>query len=113
VGVKRILFVDDEPAVLEELRTRLQDMAHKWAMSFAGSGAEALSEFQRHRVDLVVSDARMPGMNGGRLLRAIAERWPDAVRIALTDASPPCCTKSATGCWPLSVRRSWSRPGGT
>lgn len=83
--MKRILFVDDDISVLEALRVRLQRMQHKWAMTFVASGGQALAECQWYPYDLIVSDIRMPGMSGARLLRAVSERWPQTVRIALSD----------------------------
>jgi HD-like signal output (HDOD) protein/ActR/RegA family two-component response regulator len=85
--VNRILFVDDDVPVLEGLRMRLRGMQHKWAMTFAESGGQALAEFQRAPFDVIVSDIRMSGMQGARLLRTVSERWPETVRIALSGLS--------------------------
>lgn len=82
--MKRIIFVDDDIPLLEGLRARLYGMAHEWDMTFADSGGKAIEEFQRRPFDLIVSDIRMPGIHGSRLLRTISERWPETVRIALS-----------------------------
>lgn len=87
--MKRILFVDDEVPLLEGLRVRLRGMQHKWAMTFANSGGQALAEFQREPYDVIVSDVRMSGMHGARLLRTVSERWPESVRIALSGIADP------------------------
>jgi HD-like signal output (HDOD) protein len=80
----RILFVDDDVAVLEGLRLRLRPMRDQWAMTFVQNGAQALAELQQSPYDVVVSDIRMPGIHGTRLLRTIGQRWPQTVRIAVS-----------------------------
>jgi HD-like signal output (HDOD) protein len=82
--VKSIVFVDDEPALLDGLRVRLYKHRHDWAMKFYSDGAHAISEFEENRVDLIVSDVRMPGMGGGQLLSILKERWPATIRIILS-----------------------------
>ena len=81
---KRILFVDDEPSVLHALGRMLRRARHEWDMEFAGSGQEALDRLAASAVDVVVSDVRMPGMDGSELLQRVRERYPTAVRIALS-----------------------------
>ncbi|RMG06827.1 MAG: HDOD domain-containing protein [Planctomycetota bacterium] len=81
---KRVLFVDDEPRVLEGLRNRLRKQRKKWDMVFAEGGERALEELARAPCDVVVSDMRMPGMDGATLLARVQEEHPDAVRIVLS-----------------------------
>ncbi len=81
---KRILFVDDEAPILNGLRVRLHRLRTKWDMHFAESGALAVEALERMHVDVVVTDMRMPGMDGAELLRIVRDRWPDAIRIALS-----------------------------
>jgi HD-like signal output (HDOD) protein len=81
--LRQMLFVDDEPQVLEGLRLRLQPLMAKWHMTFVDSGADALSRFEHAPHDVIVSDMSMPGMDGAQLLQAIRERWPSTIRIAL------------------------------
>jgi HD-like signal output (HDOD) protein len=85
--MRHVLFVDDEPQVLEGLRTRLQPLTHKWHMTFVDSGADALTQFELTPHDVIVSDISMPGMDGAQLLHAISERWPATIRIALSGMS--------------------------
>src|SRR5665213_954356 len=87
VPLRQVLFVDDEPQVLEGLRRRLQPLMTKWQMTFVDSGADALSRFEHAPHDVIVSDISMPGMDGAQLLHAISERWPATIRIALGGAS--------------------------
>ncbi len=79
--MKNIVFVDDERELLESLRARLYKHRHEWNMKFRLSGAEAIEAFESQQVDLIVSDVRMPGMDGGQLLTVVKERWPTTVRI--------------------------------
>ena len=53
-------------------------------MKFFANGAHAIAEFEENRVDLIVSDVRMPGMGGGQLLSILKERWPATIRIILS-----------------------------
>ena len=85
--MRHVLFVDDEPLVLEGLRLRLQPLEAKWRMTFVDSGADALSRFEHTPHDVIVSDISMPGMDGAQLLHAISERWPATIRIALSGKS--------------------------
>lgn len=81
----RVLFVDDEPNVLAGLRRTLRPMRHRWEMGFACGGHEALSLLQDDPSDIViVSDLRMPGMDGVELLTEVKKRHPQAVRIILS-----------------------------
>jgi CheY-like chemotaxis protein len=65
--MKRILFVDDEPEGLAGLRTRLHRLHVKWEMEFVESGTEAIERMQERPYDVIVTDMRMPGMDGARL----------------------------------------------
>jgi HD-like signal output (HDOD) protein len=81
---RRILFVDDEPFVLAGLRRTLHGMRKEWDMVFVESGAEALKLMEDNEVDVVVSDMRMPGMNGAALLNEVMKRFPRTVRLILS-----------------------------
>ncbi|HZT41908.1 MAG TPA: response regulator [Chthonomonadaceae bacterium] len=82
--MKKILFVDDEPNVLDGLRRLLHPMRHEWQIAFATGGAEALEILAREPFDVIVSDMRMPGMNGVELLTEVMKRHPHMVRIMLS-----------------------------
>ena len=84
---KRILFVDDEPKVLDGLRRMLHRMRDEWDMRFVGSGREALEAIEQERFDVVVSDMRMPEMDGAELLDEVRQRCPGAVRLILSGHS--------------------------
>lgn len=83
----RILFADDDAPVLEGLRTRLYRQRRLWQMVFVQSATEAIAELDRAPVDVIVTDMRMPGMDGAELLQTVSERWPDVVRIVLSGYS--------------------------
>ena len=85
--MKRILFVDDEPALLDGLRGRLRSLRSRWEMVFVESGSRAITEMEHRAFDVVISDMRMPGMDGATLLKAVAERWPQTIRIVLSGYS--------------------------
>jgi len=77
-----VLLVDDERAVLSALRRLLRVVGCNILM--AEGGSEALELLEQHEVTLVISDMRMPEMDGAELLAQVAERWPDTERILLT-----------------------------
>lgn len=84
---KRILFVDDEPEVLSGLRRMLRGLRHEWEMVFTESGKQALDLFAEAPFDVVVTDMRMPEMNGAQLLARITRDFPRAIRIVLSGYS--------------------------
>ena len=86
-AMKRILFVDDEPNVLDGLRRMLRPMRKEWEMAFAPGGEEALDALAEKHFDVVVSDMRMPGMDGAQLLTEVKQRHPEIVRIVLSGHS--------------------------
>jgi len=80
--VATLLLVDDEQNVTNSLQRVLRQSAYR--ILTAQSGAQALRLMEENPVHLVVSDARMPGMDGVELLGEIRTRWPDCMRILLT-----------------------------
>ena len=83
-AVKRILFVDDDPNVLSGLRNVLRSKRHEWDMDFAIGPEEALAKVAEKPFDVVVSDMRMPRMDGATLLGKIKQLQPKAVRMILS-----------------------------
>lgn len=80
----RVLFVDDEKRVLAGIERILFMADRDWELEFAISGAEALSKLGVRAADVVISDMRMPLMDGAELMRQIRERWPTTIRIILS-----------------------------
>jgi YesN/AraC family two-component response regulator len=95
--MNRVLFVDDEPAVLDSLRRLLRPNRSRWQMDFANSGPAALDLLALAPVDVIVTDFRMPGMNGGQLLTIVRELCPDAARLILSGYSGQDKLLSTTG----------------
>ena len=81
--MKRILFVDDEQHVLDGLRDLLFKQRREWDMAFALGGEAALGQMQSAPFDVIVSDLRMPGMDGAELLARVKQRFPATTRIVL------------------------------
>ena len=81
---QRILFVDDEPNLLSGIRRMLRPLRNEWTTAFAESGPQALSLLEKEPFDVIVSDMRMPGMTGLKLLEEVRNRYPHVVRIILT-----------------------------
>ena len=82
--MKKILFVDDEPAVLAGLEDLLHGFTHCWDMKFICGGEDAISAMNQADYDVVVSDIRMPGVDGLEVLEHAKDNHPTATRIALT-----------------------------
>jgi HD-like signal output (HDOD) protein len=81
---KRIIFVDDETLVLQGLRRMLRKMSSHWEMVFAEDGKHALEEMAKEPFDVIVSDMRMPDMNGAQLLQKVMELYPQTIRFILS-----------------------------
>jgi len=79
-----IIFVDDEPNVIDGLRRMLRSLRGRWDLAFATSGSEALKLMEQRAYDVIVSDMRMPGMDGCQLLEEVEKRYPQVVRVVLS-----------------------------
>jgi response regulator RpfG family c-di-GMP phosphodiesterase len=77
-----LLFVDDETAILSSLRRLFRP--HGFRILTAESGPQGLALLEQEAVDLVISDMRMPEMDGARFLEQVRQRWPEVIRILLT-----------------------------
>jgi len=77
-----LLLVDDEPSVLSALRRLFRMQGYQ--VRQASSGAEGLASLREQPADLVISDMRMPEMDGARFLEQVRNGWPDIARILLT-----------------------------
>jgi|HubBroStandDraft_6_1064221.scaffolds.fasta_scaffold01289_11 HD-like signal output (HDOD) protein len=84
---KRILFVDDEPMLLSGLQRSLRLMRSEWEMVFAPGGNEALAAMDKQQFDIIVTDMRMPGMDGAQLLQEVQKRSPQTLRMVLSGQS--------------------------
>jgi len=93
--MRRVLFVDDEPKILEGLRRLLRPQRHDWEMAFAPGGEAALAMMEASSFDVIVSDMRMPGIDGANLLRRVRELYPQVVRIVLSGHTEMCAALKA------------------
>jgi len=84
---KRILFVDDEPMVLSGLERSLRSMRKEWEMEFAAGGQPALEALARARFDVIVTDMRMPKIDGAELLEIVRTKYPRTMRFVLSGQS--------------------------
>jgi response regulator RpfG family c-di-GMP phosphodiesterase len=88
-----LLCVDDEPGVLSALRRVFRRDGYN--VLLASSGAEGLQILQRESVDLVISDMRMPVMDGAEFLKQVRVGHPETARILLTGYASRQATESA------------------
>jgi len=93
-----VLFVDDDPRVLQGLRRMLHAERHHWTLQFAASGREALACLERNSFDALVTDLRMPDMDGVELLTFAMERHPNVARIVLSGEIDPSAGFKAVRC---------------
>ena len=84
---RRILFVDDEASVLEGLKNVFHRDRARWDMIFARGPEVALIALKEHIFDVVVSDMRMPGIDGATLLSKVRELSPRTGRIMLSGSA--------------------------
>lgn len=80
----RILFVDDEVLVLQGLKRSLHSMRDQWDMTFVDSGVAAIEALAREHYDAIITDMRMPFMDGAQLLETVKEKYPEVVRLVLS-----------------------------
>ena len=79
---KHLLIVDDEKALREAVAERLSD--HGFAVEQADSGEEAIKRLADFAFDVLITDLRLPGIDGRQVLEATIERYPDIVAIVIT-----------------------------
>jgi DNA-binding NtrC family response regulator len=86
-SARRLLIVDDEPAVLDLLKRYLERVGYAVEMSASAEGALQLFDAAPDRYDLVITDLRLPGMGGEDLLKRMRERRP-ALRAMIASGYP-------------------------
>ncbi len=82
VEKRTVLFVDDDEIILRSIKRGFLD--EQYNQLFAKSGNEALEILQREEVHIIVTDMRMPGMDGLELLKIVRETYPHIVKIVLS-----------------------------
>ncbi len=88
-----LLCVDDEANILSALKRLFRTQGYN--ILTATSGKEGLELLEREQVDLVISDMRMPEMNGAQFLEQARARWPNTVRLLLTGYAEMSATVDA------------------
>jgi putative nucleotidyltransferase with HDIG domain len=84
---QQILFVDDELNILKGLQRSLRPLRNQWAMTFVEGGVRALECLEQASFDVIITDMRMPHMDGAQLLRKVQAKYPMMVRIILSGHS--------------------------
>ncbi len=79
-----VLFVDDAVDLLDGLRNGLRGQRKAWKMRFADGGEAALRLLEEEPAEIVITDMRMPGMDGLELLKRVQARWPETARVVLS-----------------------------
>jgi len=117
-ALRSILFVDDEPKIVDGLRRTLRSHRKVWEMTFVTSPEEALEKIRSTHFDVIVSDMRMPGMNGAELLEHVRRESPATVRIILSGQSEASAIMRSIGpshqflskpCDPLALEQAIQR----
>ena len=115
----RVLFVDDDENILSGLRRLLRGMAKTWEMVFCDGGDKALALLAEQSFDVVVSDMRMPSMDGAQLLATIQQRHPGTIRVILSGYADqtsvlrtvgPAHVYLAKPCTPETLIKAIARP---
>jgi len=92
-----VLFVDDEPNILSGLRRMLRPQRAHWDMRFAEGGQAAIDLMATEPVDAVVSDMRMPDVDGAALLEHVGAVSPGVIRIILSGEADRALTMRTVG----------------
>lgn len=79
---KVVMFVDDENFILKSLKRLMKNQPFESV--YMNSGAEALLHLEQHEIDLIVTDIRMPDMDGFELLSIVKDKYPKVLRVALS-----------------------------
>lgn len=80
----RVIFVDDEPNILRGLQRTFRRMRNEWDMDFLEGGEAALKHLADNPADVIVSDMRMPGVDGAQFLTEAAKTHTETIRIILS-----------------------------
>lgn len=80
----KILLVDDEANLCELISRGLKKISANYDISYVGSGQEALDILEQEEIDALITDIRMPGMDGLELLEQVSEKYVDLPAIVLT-----------------------------
>jgi YesN/AraC family two-component response regulator len=82
-----LLVVDDDINLLDGLKRSMREKQNMWKQLYASSANEALNILASQKIDVIITDYKMPGVDGLELLSIIKEKYPDTKRILLTGQS--------------------------
>ena len=91
-----VLFVDDDPDVIAGYRRMLFSVKNIWSIFFASSGSYALDLLNRKKIDVIITDMRMPVMDGIQLLTKVRNEHPNIIRIILSGNQDELSTLRST-----------------
>lgn len=94
---RRVMFVDDEANILSGLKRTLRGLRNDWHMEFFHDPVAAVEAFARTSFDVVVTDMKMPVLDGADLLAEIKRLHPDSIRIILSGHSDPALIMKSVG----------------
>ncbi|HNX60774.1 MAG TPA: response regulator [Spirochaetota bacterium] len=83
----RIIIVDDDPNLISGLRRSLFEKSSDWDIYYTETAQDAIKQLSAGTYDLIITDYKMPGMNGLELLSHVKEKFPAVKRILLTGQS--------------------------
>ncbi len=83
-SIKSILFIDDEQKLLQGLKRMLRPMRKEWDMEFVASGKEGLERLNQRCFDVIISDMKMPEIDGATLLEEAKAICPSSIRMVLS-----------------------------
>lgn len=82
--MQHVLIVDDEPSLLLSIESGFEGQQNRFKVVTASNGKEALQRLETQQVDLVITDLRMPVMDGFELLAVMSTRYPDIPNIVMS-----------------------------
>jgi DNA-binding NtrC family response regulator len=82
-----ILVVDDDTNLLDGLKRSMHEKHIQWKQKYVSSAKDAISLLASEKIDLIITDYKMPGIDGLELLSIVKEKYPDIKRILLTGQS--------------------------
>lgn len=82
--IHSILFVDDDPKILQGLKRSLEEYSDHWRTDFASTAKEALQKLSNEPFDAIIADIQMPMMDGIQLLDLVSRTYPGVMRFVLS-----------------------------
>ncbi len=87
--MRNVLIVDDEPSLLLSIESGFENQQERFSVITAGNGQEALKALELNKIDLVITDLRMPVMDGFTLLAAMSHKYPEIPNVVMSAFGTP------------------------